>query len=393
MIDLFFYTHNCAKRANQIALSHENPEVYENFQNALFSALPSKSAGPSDVYVFAFQELVSIMDSMFPSEVDRLLKNLSTGLITIIKAKYGHSLDLELVSTASVGAIGLVLLSANKARFSEIRSLKSSCGMLGLSLKGACGLRFEYLCDSGLTETTVVACHLSAGEENTKRRNQDLIYLMRLLEFGDGYGVAKPNTHCFIMGDLNYRATTDVRHKQYNFEAVDELSIQRKAGCVFWGFEEAPVAFKPTYKFADDGEYNMKRLPSWCDRVLYLGYNQGEESGSRHKSVSEGSNVEILQYTSIPEVSYSDHKPVFLHIKVPEQAPRINLINSQGRVLLESLQKVYLKPTFADRYVFKGVTFLADSSIGYGLYGLTHPRGRLWLMMAMLLVSIYVKYG
>ena len=50
--------------------------------------------------------------------------------------------------------------------------------------------------------------------------------------------------------------------------------------------------------------YDPKRLPAWCDRVLW-------------KSVFSSKKAEILDYYSAPEIASSDHKPVAALFRVP----------------------------------------------------------------------------
>lgn len=72
-----------------------------------------------------------------------------------------------------------------------------------------------------------------------------------------------------------------------------------KAKLVFENFVEAPLNFKPTYKFDrgtdiyDSGP--KRRIPSWTDRILY--------KPSEH--------VACIAYNSDPSISTSDHKPVY----------------------------------------------------------------------------------
>ena len=48
--------------------------------------------------------------------------------------------------------------------------------------------------------------------------------------------------------------------------------MERAAGRVYIGFEEAPITFPPTYKYdpgTDSYDSSEKmRTPAWCDRVL-----------------------------------------------------------------------------------------------------------------------------
>lgn len=66
------------------------------------------------------------------------------------------------------------------------------------------------------------------------------------------------------------------------------------------GYEEGELTFPPTYKF-DPGtdRYDTsakRRIPSWCDRVLWRCHQDAFDS------------VELLQYTSIPQLKVSDHR-------------------------------------------------------------------------------------
>lgn len=51
----------------------------------------------------------------------------------------------------------------------------------------------------------------------------------------------------------------------------DQLRHELRRGKVLKGFREASddINFAPTFKFADDYQYNTLRCPSYCDRILY----------------------------------------------------------------------------------------------------------------------------
>lgn len=75
-----------------------------------------------------------------------------------------------------------------------------------------------------------------------------------------------------------------------------KLSIRNKNA--FLNFIEPKILFGPTYKFKPntndyDGE---KRLPAWCDRILYKSSKRVE--------------MQPLLYKSYPNIQISDHKPV-----------------------------------------------------------------------------------
>lgn len=118
---------------------------------------------------------------------------------------------------------------------------------------------------------------------------------------------------CILNGDLNYRidlARESAVHKVKNndFPALlerDQLLVERRKnpGFRLRVFNEAPLTFAPTYKY-DVGTdtydtSDKKRVPAWCDRVLYRG---------RRK-------VEQTQYRRW-EVKASDHRPVSAVLKI-----------------------------------------------------------------------------
>ena len=85
----------------------------------------------------------------------------------------------------------------------------------------------------------------------------------------------------------------------------DQLSqlLNSKSG-VYCQFKEGQLDFRPTYKY-DKGTdiYDTgpkKRVPSWCDRILYVPY---------------GSMIKQLSYER-GETTLSDHRPVMSYFSV-----------------------------------------------------------------------------
>ncbi|MCO5552113.1 hypothetical protein L7F22_005623 [Adiantum nelumboides] len=170
------------------------------------------------------------------------------------------------------------------------------------------------------TSLCFVNCHFAAHEGQYEARNANY------KEIVGNIRVSNPNTdilnqfdHVFWLGDLNYRlnngsaeekqrtpnsATWDaviekVRQKEFGklFE-MDELRREQEAKRTLYAFKEGEITFAPTFKMKKDAEdvYERKRLPAWCDRVLW--------------SSLPGCDVEQLSYSSIPSITTSDHKPV-----------------------------------------------------------------------------------
>ncbi|GIM07724.1 hypothetical protein Vretimale_11811, partial [Volvox reticuliferus] len=110
------------------------------------------------------------------------------------------------------------------------------------------------------------------------------------------------------MGDLNYRIAGTPEVVKYAIDenmmevllANDQLQKQQKKGKVLQGFLEMPIAFAPTFKFfRNSDKYDLRRAPSWTDRVLYL-----------VNADPLFADLRPLYYMSVPELRTSDHKPV-----------------------------------------------------------------------------------
>lgn len=106
-------------------------------------------------------------------------------------------------------------------------------------------------------------------------------------------------------GDFNYRiGLSDEQARKLveigDLEALyenDQLKLQMGRGYAFPFYDEAKIAFKPTYKYdigTDSYDTSEKqRIPAWCDRVL-----------------SKGNNLQQITYNS-PPLRFSDHRPVY----------------------------------------------------------------------------------
>ncbi len=83
--------------------------------------------------------------------------------------------------------------------------------------------------------------------------------------------------------------------------ANDQLRLQQRKGKAFQGFHEQAIHFPPTFKLKPGtDEYNLKRVPSWTDRVLYI--------CNAHESYA---TLQPLYYTDVPQQGLvSDHRAV-----------------------------------------------------------------------------------
>ncbi|KAI9866273.1 MAG: hypothetical protein M1813_001395 [Trichoglossum hirsutum] len=233
--------------------------------------------------------------------------------------------------------------------------------------------------DRDLVEATFVAAHLAPLERGCQRRNEDWESIVRQLVFmpaggplpgsspsarerssssgldGDqepllpdgtesrkiiSNGIYRPTSHLFLAGDLNYRTngspptpnaylaypqpihdTADPRHHTHLLQG-DQLTRELRAGRTCHGLKELPINFPPTYKFLNKGpkypddrqgvwNWAKYRWPSWCDRILFLDLPPWSSAG--------GGDLEFREYTALPVMPTSDHRPVALSLSIPSE--------------------------------------------------------------------------
>lgn len=155
------------------------------------------------------------------------------------------------------------------------------------------------------------------------------------------HGLFSPLSHIFFAGDLNYR-TSDVAPKETDhktwphpssssdlttyseLKARDQLTRELNAKKTLHMLAEEKVTFPPTYKYSsaaqqqaadrkpiehphdtDSGAWAKHRVPSWCDRILYLA----------------SSPPKVDSYTALAVQPTSDHRPVAMSVGIALQRP------------------------------------------------------------------------
>ena len=425
-LPLYLFTYNCNKQVIET----------NTFKSKVTESLPDE---PSLLYVFALQEFCSIMDGSFKSSANQQLISYNENIQVMLFEKYGMDC-FQTIAMNHVGSIGLIIISPFAPKFSNIRTATSSVGYGYSSMKGGVGIRLKYLADNRKSvELSFAGVHLNAyeGEYYYLQRNQNLLTVTRSLEFGDGYGLIKPNNHIFILGDLNYRTTQDYKrtsvvaqnlltlsdqhstidNNEYVyqlFSQYDELYKGLKNGEILLGFSEARIEFQPTYKYLiNTGIYNAKRCPSWCDRILFLSTYEDAEHLHLLRTNSTHSLPVIDKYESINSLLLSDHRPVYLRISIPFDPPKLIIspmsgcleivssgLSQQSRFLdfgqLEEIDhdnyiesgptSIYLKPTKWDFFTNRVITQFMDNIIGYGLWLGTTVEGRMILFVLIMVL-------
>ncbi|KAH7288076.1 hypothetical protein KP509_31G011100 [Ceratopteris richardii] len=237
--------------------------------------------------------------------------------VATIKSAIGS--DYKLVHGLSRGQMQLVLFVHKDSQnaISEVLNGSEATGIGHVvSNKGGICISLKFW-DTSLC---FLNCHFAAHEGQCEARNEnyrEIVGNLRMLSTNTD--ILNQFHHVFWLGDLNYRLreertndkqsfsntaswdaiTNKICHKEFNeLLMMDELHREKEAQNVFYLFSEGEITFPPTFKMKRNTEdvYDQKRLPAWCDRVLWFSL--------------PGFNVRQLSYTSIPSISSSDHKPV-----------------------------------------------------------------------------------
>ncbi|XP_072955288.1 type II inositol polyphosphate 5-phosphatase 15-like [Typha angustifolia] len=307
-------------------------------------------------------------------------------LDTIGKILYGASFEF-VGSRQLAGLLIAVWAKRNlKQYIGDIDTAAVPCGFgRAIGNKGAVSLRMRIYAQS----VCFVNCHFAAHMEAVSRRNEDFDHVFRTMTFSSpssrllasaaGASAVQffrganttNNTKSELseadmvvfLGDFNYRLH-DISYdeamglvSQRCFDKLrekDQLRAEMRAGRVFQGLREGQLMFPPTYKFEkhqpglsgyDSSE--KKRIPAWCDRILYRDSRtaSGAECSLNCPVVSS-----ISLYDSCMDATDSDHKPVKCIFNVDiahadelvrrKELGEIILTNKKLRCLLEELQVI-----------------------------------------------------
>ncbi|KAI8839540.1 Endonuclease/exonuclease/phosphatase [Chytriomyces cf. hyalinus JEL632] len=275
-----------------------------NAKQMLIQAVGAKNSKSGENRMAAWKEkIVSVLRECFPSENYRLLE--CHQLFGLFQCVFMREEEYYRCKPGSISV-------------SQVKT-----GMGGLhGNKGGIGLRI-VLDDSSFC---FVNCHMAAHQSHVSARNQDVLSIRDQISFapmrqldgvfaqaGDG-SLVLDHENIFFSGDLNYRIDMDrdrvMSHiKMQNWGellAKDQLTDQFTANAQFGlrGFSEGRIQFAPTFKYdLNSTTYDTsekKRVPAWCDRILWKGrhitqldYSRAECNISDHRPVSSTFRVRV----------------------------------------------------------------------------------------------------
>jgi endonuclease/exonuclease/phosphatase family metal-dependent hydrolase len=251
-----------------------------------------------DIFIIGFQEVVSLNTSnVYQGKNQELSNQLDK---TIVQTLFNCSKQeyVPVFRKIMVGQFIILLVKKHMVkRISNLSKLKVMTGFKGMAgNKGAVALRFELYGKSLL----FINVHLDSGKENLTHRIANLKYILQETESSS----LKTDFVC-LFGDMNFRLDMDkeeikvlLEEKEYTslyeFDQLKKIVEELKE---IEGFDEAPIGFKPTYKYVkDEDTLDWSRNPAFCDRILI---KQSEEVIAN-----------CQYYNSHVDLLTSDHRPV-----------------------------------------------------------------------------------
>eukprot|EP01084_Bolivina_argentea_P203323 347292_1 len=294
---------------------------------SLESLLKQDRSIDPEIYIIGLQEIVELNTSnMIKGDNQKIIQLWRGGIIKSLGTNYRH---IECIRLMGI----LLFIFCKKEIQNEITNITTntiSSGTFGLKNKGAVGIKFTIY----ETSMCIICCHLASGKENTKKRNENVAKIMQKLTFNESEEKSRNSTSStsskssksrsrkskgtpiidndiiIFFGDMNYRMEFEtfeevheliLKNKWMKLLEGDQLLIERNNSNVFDGFEEGLINFQPSYKFLpttnDYDQVKKKKIPAWCDRILYK-YNNEKV-------------LKCVTYDIIIDQSISDHKPVF----------------------------------------------------------------------------------
>ncbi|KAI8582739.1 hypothetical protein K450DRAFT_226679 [Umbelopsis ramanniana AG] len=253
-------------------------------------------------------------------------------LVHVLATEYGQDCYTVVKTEQLVGLFSCIFVRTSEAgRVFDKHStvVKTGLKVMSKSIHGnKGGIAIRFLFDH--TSMCFVNCHLAAGQTHVRQRNSDAEGILQLASLeplpqyydvfvngGDGAFVLDHEL-CFMSGDFNYRI--DMGREQVikllsspnkdaayaTLQAEDQLRKQKIVYPLFklLLFQEAPIRFDPTYKYDPGTDFydrsEKKRIPAWCDRILYRGpdikseyYRRHEARASDHRPISSGFLVKV----------------------------------------------------------------------------------------------------
>lgn len=283
----------------------------------------------------------------------------------------------------------LILARTSVARLiCHVESGTVACGIADmLGNKGAVAVSFT--CRD--TSFCVISSHFAARAERLSERQANYMRIVQHLQLGmRGFDILNQFRHVVWLGDFNYRIDHNfhevckmVEDKKWaELVQYDQLTNEKEANNVFWGFTEEKLDFPPTYRWDKKSmkvSNKREQPPSWTDRILCKSFLGAE------------GELKCLKYSASPEVLGSDHRPVWSVYSVVLRRPymgtklyHISRHNAEAyrhlKIQLSAL-KLRLLPGFVSKFTDLSVTLtsrILDSSVVFSAFLEYNAESEAW---------------
>ncbi|GAA5954018.1 hypothetical protein JCM3765_000725 [Sporobolomyces pararoseus] len=338
----------------------------------------SKGAAP-DLVAVGFQEMIPLhlaLAGFTSTALDLHQDKIRKAIERTHSAVEKEGVTYSLVSRKSLGGIALLVYSNDKTLTEKLQSVQvatAGCGIFNLmGNKGAVGIRLKLKTEE--TSWTFVTAHLAAHQNKVERRNRDWKEIVERLVFVDEEGGKGERNlyetgHLFVFGDLNYRISltsprklaphllshhvstlvspvSDSSSVSSSLSTIlphDQLQQQLRQGKTLHHLSEGQINFPPTYKFkpgtVDTYKDFKKRIPGWCDRILYA------------VPTTEEGDFEVELYRSDMNFTASDHKPVTALFNIPSPSSSVSLPFKSPYSISPAWRQQQQIGTLLDRFV------------------------------------------
>ncbi|KDR07202.1 phosphatidylinositol 4,5-bisphosphate 5-phosphatase A-like isoform X2 [Zootermopsis nevadensis] len=259
-----------------------------------------------DFYAIGLQEVKSQPQNIL---MDAIFDDPWTNAYRDVLAKWDY------VKVKTIRLQGLLLsLFCLRKHLLHLRDIETQYTRTGLGgmwgNKGAVTIRMSiYGCS-----VCFVNCHLTPHDHLLQERVTDYNNIIRSQLFR-----ARETSNIFFhdyvfwIGDMNFRLVDGYRAEEIDclikkgelttLLDKDQLRQVMSNGEAFSELSEHMPPFPPTYKFEfHSSKYDLKRRPSWTDRILY------RVNANVYENLTL--QAEQISYRSVEEYVQSDHKPV-----------------------------------------------------------------------------------
>ncbi|KAG9101703.1 inositol polyphosphate 5-phosphatase [Ceratobasidium sp. 370] len=264
---------------------------------------PRADSTEPDLFVLGFQEIVPLTAQQIVQTDPEKKRMWESYIMDTLATRRDRKAEYVVLRSEQLVGTALIVLCKTEliGHIRNVEAATKKTGLRGMSgNKGAVGIRLDYY-DSSFC---FITAHLAAGHSNVEERNNDYRTIANGLSFLKGKTIGS-HENVIWLADTNYRVdgpNDEVRYLAVNDQLhvlleSDQLRIAMANQAAFVGYEEAPVLFRPTYRYdlySDEYDTSEKlRIPAWTDRILF-----------------RGTGLDVASYFRA-ELKQSDHRPVY----------------------------------------------------------------------------------